>query len=222
VTWPETAAALRSEQDRLASLDELPTSAAHALIGGCFVCFASGPKAERAFAAAALLRGHKLLDVQMSRSTVDAPYEPGLLALRVGPVLEAAVRSLSRGPEVLLVNATGRDHPRRAGLALHLGSVLGIPTVGITDRPLIATASEPGPRRGDRSPLVAGGEIVGFFLRSRAGVRPIVVHAAWCTTPESAVAIVAHALLRARTPQPLRIARREARLARARRIAVSP
>lgn len=69
------------------------------------------------------------------------PYEPGLLALREGPLLEAAVRALPVMPDVLLVNATGRDHPLRAGLALHLGAVLELPTVGVTHRPVLAGAS---------------------------------------------------------------------------------
>jgi deoxyribonuclease V len=58
------------------------------------------------------------------------PYLPALLTLREGPLLEQAVRALPITPEVLVVNATGRDHPRRAGLALHLGAVLGLPSVG--------------------------------------------------------------------------------------------
>ena len=71
------------------------------------------------------------------------PYLPALLALREGPLLEQAVRALPIVPEVLIVNATGRDHPRRAGLALHLGAVLGLPTVGVTTRPLVAQGAWP-------------------------------------------------------------------------------
>src|SRR5205823_6008565 len=91
-----------------------------------------------------------------------APYEPGLLALREGPLLEAAVRNLPVEPELVLVNATGRDHPRRAGLAIHLGAALGLPTVGVTDRPLHATGSPPEDRRGATSPLALEGELVGY------------------------------------------------------------
>jgi hypothetical protein len=69
---------------------------------------------------------------------VGGPYLPTMLALREGPLLEQALRALPVAPEVLVVNATGRDHPRGAGLALHLGAVLGLPTVGVTTRPLVA------------------------------------------------------------------------------------
>ncbi|HEX9376922.1 MAG TPA: endonuclease V [Actinomycetota bacterium] len=69
-----------------------------------------------------------------------------------GPLLESALRALKAVPDVVLVNATGRDHPRRAGLALHLGAALDLPTVGVTERPLMATAGEPGPDPGAASP----------------------------------------------------------------------
>jgi deoxyinosine 3'endonuclease (endonuclease V) len=101
-----------------------------------------------------------------------APYVPGLLALREGPMLAAAVRALDCRPDLLLVDATGRDYPRRAGLALHLGAVLDMPTVGVTPRPLRAAGPEPGPRRGDWSPLELDGEAMGRWVRRRARTRP--------------------------------------------------
>ena len=70
--------------------------------------------------------------------TAGAAYLSGLLALREGALLSAAVHALGRSPEMLLVDATGRDHPRRAGMAVHLGALTGIPTVGVTHRPLLA------------------------------------------------------------------------------------
>jgi deoxyribonuclease V len=113
------------------------------------------------------------------------------------------------------VNATGRDHPRRGGLALHLGAVLGLPTVGVTHRTLLATGGWPPDERGASSPLVLEGERIGFWLRTRRGTRPLAVHAAWRTDADTAVAVVLAATRRARTPEPLRLARRAARRARA-------
>jgi deoxyribonuclease V len=143
-----------------------------------------------------------------------APYEPGFLALREGALLEAAVRALPELPEVLLVDATGRDHPRRAGLAFELGAVLDVPTIGVTHRPLLAEGDRPAEIRGARSPLLLEGELVGYWLRTRAGTRPLAVHAAWRTDPDTAVEVVLSAS-RTRTPEPLRRARRRAREARA-------
>jgi hypothetical protein len=83
---------------------------------------------------------------------VPSPYVPGLLARREGPILAAALAALDPCPELLLVNATGLDHPRGAGLAVHLGAVVDLPTVGVTRRPLIAAGTEPELRRGAAAP----------------------------------------------------------------------
>jgi deoxyribonuclease V len=148
--------------------------------------------------------------------TVPAGYQAGLLALREGPLLEAAVTSLQRRIAVLLVDATGRDHPRRAGLALHLGAVIGIPTIGVTHRPLLATGVPPPFKRGATSPLQIGADIVAYWVCTRSGTRPVVAHAGWRTSPETAVAVVlACSGQGARTPTPLGEARRVARETRA-------
>jgi deoxyribonuclease V len=123
------------------------------------------------------------------------------------------VRALQPAPDVLLVNATGRDHPRRAGLALHLGAVLEFPTVGVTHRPLLAQGEWPSDAA-DTSALRLGSDVVGHWLRTRPGVRPLAVHAGWRTDPDTAVAVVRAALTGRRTPEPLREARRLARRAR--------
>ena len=185
-------------------------------IGGCFVCFARGGTGpgnagDPAWAAAAV--GGEAVVV---RGEAGAAYEPGLLALREGPLLEAAVRALPWSPDVLLVDGTGRDHPRRAGLALHVGAVLAVPTVGITHRPLAAAGEWPADDRGATSPLLLDGELVGYWLRTRAGRRPLAIHAAWRTDPAAAVEVVRASAGAARTPTPLRRAREAARTARSR------
>lgn len=215
LAWPLTREELVEEQSRLAGLaPEAWSFWPEARVGGVFVCFArgeSGPgrAGDPAWAAAALGRSDAVV-----AGHAGAPYEPGLLALREGALLEAAARALPESPDVLLVDATGRDHPRRAGLALQLGAVLEIPTVGVTHRPLVAEGAWPAEAWGARSPLRVGGELVGFWLRTRAGTRPLAVHAAWRTDPETATEVVLSSA-RARTPEPLRRARRRAREARA-------
>ena len=143
-------------------------------------------------------------------------YRPGLLALRAGPLLAEALAGLSVRPEVVLVDATGRDHPRRAGLAVHLGAVTGLPTVGVTDRPPVASGAPPGTARGATSPLELDGEEVARYLRTRSGVRPVIVHPGWRTDLAAAVTVVLGASTEgSRTPVPLAEARRVAREARA-------
>lgn len=181
-------------------------------VGGCFVCFASD---DRGWAAATVVAGGRLRRSALAAGTAGGPYLPGLLFLREGTLLETAVRSLVRPPEVLLVNAAGRDHPCRAGLALHLGALLGLPTVGVTNRPLLAAGPPPGPERGASAPLRLDGEVVGAWVRTRPGARPLAVHAAWRTDPATAIAVVMAVVGTARTPEPLRHARRLAREARA-------
>jgi deoxyribonuclease V len=125
------------------------------------------------------------------------------------------VRALPVAPDVLLVDATGADHPRRAGLALHLGAVTGLPTVGVTHRPLLAQGEWPEDARGAHAPLTLDGDVVGAWLRTRRGARPVAVHPAWRTTLADAIEVVSTAALGHRTPESLRHARHRARIARA-------
>jgi deoxyribonuclease V len=143
--------------------------------------------------------GRRLLAWTVFQGQFAAAYEPGYLALREGALLEQAVLALPIRPEALLVNATGLDHPRRAGLAIHLGAQLGLPTVGVTERRL----------------LPGGGEEVARPVVTRTGSRPLIVHPGWRTDLDTAVQVVERLSFAARTPEPLREARRLARTARA-------
>jgi deoxyribonuclease V len=174
-----------------------------------------GARGDRAWAAAVVMRGRRTIADASIAGEAGAPYEAGLLALREGPPLEAAVRALPDAADVLLVDATGRDHPRRAGLALHLGVVLDVPTVGVTHRPLLAEGEWPAGSKGQTSPLMLEGEQVGAWVRRRDGARPVAAHSAWRTDVETAVRVVLGTAGSHRTPEPLRRARRLARLARA-------
>lgn len=208
------AAALADGGGREATLREL-------LVASAFAAFPRGEGGpghvgQTVVAAAVLWRRGRVLEQNVVRGETGAPYVAGLLALRCGALLEAAVRGLQQRPAVVLLDATGLDHPRRAGLALHLGARLGLPSIGVTNRVLVAEFEEPGEERGASSPLRAGTELVGHAVRTRAGTRPVLAHAAWRTTPELARDL-AFALTtgRWRTPLPLRSARTLARRARA-------
>lgn len=161
-------------------------------------------------------RADDVLAQAVVAARVPASYRPGLLALREGPVLAAAVASLDLPPDVLLVDATGLDHPRGAGLAVHLGAAAGIPTVGVTHRPLVATGPMPEPVRGATAPVTIDGRGVGYWVCTSTGARPVVAHAGWRTSPEAAArTVLAASTGAARTPVPLQEARRVAREARA-------
>jgi deoxyribonuclease V len=220
--WPITEEALVAVQRQLAA--ELPepwrAPAGARSVGGCFVCFergriGPGAAGDRGWAAATVLVDHDGAGVAVVAGRASAPYVPGLLAMRDGPLLEAAVRRLPASSDVLLVNATGRDHPRRAGLALHLGARLELPTIGVTSATLIARGDWPAEGPGAVSLLHIGDEVVGCWLRVRRGVRPLAIHPGWRTDVDTAVAVVMAATRGALTPEPLRQARRAAREARA-------
>lgn len=149
------------------------------------------------------------------QQAVSAAYVPGLLALREGPVLAAAIAALRQAPDVLLVDASGADHPRRAGLAVHLGWALDVATVGITRRPLRAQGAEPALVRGAWMPLTLDDAVVAASVCTRTGARPVVAHTGWRTDVETAVAVALAASTEgARAPVPLQEARRVAREAR--------
>jgi deoxyribonuclease V len=219
--WPPDVQSLIERQRELARAAAQPwrPGRGEQQIGGCWVSFSrglSGPgdAGDVAWVAAVVMRGGVLLEREVRRGVAGAPYLPGLLALRIGPLMDAAVRALSTRPDVLLVDATARDHPRQAGLALHLGVELDLPTVGITHRPLLAHGAWPGDRRGDISPLRLAGAVVGCWLRTRERVRPLVVHPGWRVDLTTTVDVVISTTGQHRTPQPLRCARQLARSAR--------
>jgi deoxyribonuclease V len=144
------------------------------------------------------------------------PYRPGFLALRQGPLLSAAVAALPATPDVMLVDATGLDHPRWAGLAVHLGAVVGLPTVGVTDRALRGVGEKPAAVRGARRPVTVEGRLVGYWVSTRSGARPVLAHAGWRTDAHTAAdAVLLASTAASRTPVPLQEARRVAREARA-------
>jgi deoxyribonuclease V len=219
--WPTTAEALIREQEELARANPPPWRPTEdAAFGGCFVCFVRGKAGpcqagDPGWAGAAIFRNNEIGASAIVTGAAGAAYRPGLLALREGPLLEAAVLGLVETFDLLLVNATGRDHPRRAGLALHLGAVLDVPTVGITHRLLVAEGDWPPDERGATSHFDVEGERAGYWLRSRRGTRPLAVHAAWRTDAETATAAATAIMGTLRTLEPLREARRLARTARA-------
>jgi len=107
--------------------------------------------------------------------------------------------------------AAGRDHPRRAGLALHLGAVLDVLTVGVTDDPLLATGDDLGRHGCRRRRSGSGGEVVAYRVWTRKGAKPVIAHAAWRTSAEIAEGTVLGSRALARWPAPMREARRLAR-----------
>jgi deoxyribonuclease V len=139
-------------------------------------------------------------------SEASFPYVPGLLSFREAPAVIAAYEQLSVRPDVLICDGQGIAHPRRMGLASHLGLWLGIPTIGCAKSWLCGEYDEPGIERGSWSPLVDQGETVGAVLRTRTGVKPLYVSVGHLCNLESATAIVLAAASQYRQPTTTRVA----------------
>lgn len=146
------------------------------------------------------------LERRVARRAVRFPYVPGLLSFREAPAALAALRKLSRSPDVLLCDGHGLAHPRRFGLACHVGVTCGVPTIGCAKRRHVGAFREPGRRRGSRAPLLDQGEVVGSALRTRHGVRPVFVSVGHLIDLPTAERIVLRAATRYRLPEPARLA----------------
>ncbi|MFF4652681.1 endonuclease V [Streptomyces sp. NPDC001380] len=176
---PRTEAEAVAEQERLRPLvDRLgpgPDPAAGGTVAGVDVAY---DDAHDLVAAAAVVLDAATLAV-VDRATavgrVAFPYVPGLLAFRELPAVLDALDRLTVRPGLVVCDGYGVAHPRRLGLASHLGLLTGIPSFGVakTTFTFTFTCEPPGPRRGDHSPLLDGGEEVGRALRTREGVKPV-------------------------------------------------
>ncbi|MCS7246104.1 MAG: endonuclease V [Thermomicrobium sp.] len=142
-------------------------------------------------------------------TTVTLPYVPGFLSFREAPAIMAAIRSLRRPPDLLLVDGQGRAHPRRCGLASHVGILLDVPTIGVAKSRLFGRYREPEHVRGAWTPLTADSEVVGAAVRTRVGAKPIFVSVGHRITLAEAILWVVR-LSRYRLPEPIRWAHRYA------------
>jgi len=136
------------------------------------------------------------------------PYVPGLLSFREAPAILAALRKLRHPPDVLMADGHGRAHPRRLGIASHIGVLTGLPTIGCAKSRLIGMHREPAGRRGARTALKDGSERIGTVVRTRDGLRPVFVSVGHRMTLRDAERIVLACSIGFRLPEPVRLADR--------------
>jgi deoxyribonuclease V len=134
------------------------------------------------------------------------PYVPGLLSFREGPVLVEAFCKLRREPDVFIFDGMGRAHPRRIGVASHMGLWLQKPTIGCGKTHLVGSFAPPAPERGSDSPLVDRDEVIGVALRTKDRVKPVYISPGHLIDLESAVALTLQCTTRYRLPEPIRAA----------------
>jgi deoxyribonuclease V len=134
------------------------------------------------------------------------PYVPGLLSFREAPTVLAAFARLPTRPDVVMCDGQGIAHPRRLGIASHIGLWLELPTLGCAKSLLCGRYAEPGPEPGDTSPLTHRGEVIGTVLRTKKNVTPVFVSPGHRIDQGSAVAVVRACGRKYRLPEPTRLA----------------
>lgn len=205
--WPQTPAQAIALQRALAShvkpVDDVGTVRR---VAGVDVGFPGGGQIARAAVAVLSFPDLQPVDQALAQLPVEFPYIPGLLSFRELPPVLAALARLAQLPDLLLVDGQGLAHPRRFGIACHLGVLTGLPSIGVAKTRLVG-AHDPVPdRRGAWVPLRDRGEVIGAVLRSRAGVRPIYVSVGHRISLENAVGLVMACTTRYRLPQTTRVA----------------
>jgi deoxyribonuclease V len=218
--WNLSYAEARRVQTELARRVEfVPLQRQPTLIAGLDCAFSKDGR--RIFAAAVVLRvagtragrgrgpeGFELEPVETASATQKTkfPYIPGLLSFREAPVCLEAVKKLTTRPDLFMIDGQGVAHPRRLGLASHLGLFLDRPAIGCAKSRLIGEFDEPGSEKGAWSPLRDGGEVVGAVVRTRSRVKPVFVSVGHKCRLEDAIRITLACATRYRIPEPTRLA----------------
>lgn len=148
----------------------------------------------------------EIVEKRVARVRVDFPYVPGLLSFRESPAILQAWKNLKGKPDVLLVDGHGLAHPRRFGIACHLGLLLDLPTVGCAKSILVGqfNTGKLKSKRGSSVPLMDGKECIGSVLRTRSGVNPLFVTVGHLSDLRTARQLVLNCSPRYRIPEPTR------------------
>jgi deoxyribonuclease V len=149
-----------------------------------------------------------LLDQSIALTPTTFPYVPGLLSFREAPVALVALERLAIRPDLLLIDGQGWAHPRRMGLACHLGLLSHIPAIGVAKSRLVGTHDPLPESRGSQAPLLHKGEVIGVVLRTRTNVKPIYVSIGHRVSLETAVAYTMACTPKYRLPETTRQAHR--------------
>ena len=142
---------------------------------------------------------------------IGFPYIPGLLSFREGPVVLDAIEKLTFSPDVLVFDGHGIAHPRRFGLACHMGLLMDIPSIGCAKSWLSGRYKEPDQEKGSNSCLRDGNEIIGAVVRTRKQVKPLFVSVGHRINLQDSIRIVLKCCRRYRLPEPIRLAHQLAR-----------
>ena len=207
--FPRTVARARAVQERLrARVITVDRMRPVRFVAGVDVGFERDGTVTRAAVAVLAWPSLALVETAVARRQTRFPYVPGYLSFRELPAVLVALRRLSQRPDLLVCDAHGYAHPRRIGLASHLGLVAGIPSIGAAKSLLIGTHAALPARRGSWRPLLDHGEIIGAALRTQTGLRPIYVSSGHRVSLPTAIDYVLRLCPRYRLPETTRQAHR--------------
>jgi deoxyribonuclease V len=213
--WPVTPEQAEEIQDRLRPLLEPAAPGPQAITTAAGLDVAYAEDSDRLAAAVVVLDIVTLAVVEQSvvHGTAAFGYVPGLFAFRELPALVEALERLTITPDLLVCDGHGLAHPKRFGLACHLGVLTGLPSIGVGKTRLLGTFDPPGAHRGDASALTDDGEIVGRVLRTQTSVNPVFVSVGHRIDLDAACRHVLALSPRYRLPETTRLADQLARRA---------
>lgn len=206
VSPTEAVAIQRELAKRVERADRLP--AGIRTVAGVDVGFEDAGSVTRAAVAVLDFPSLALVETAIARRPTAFPYVPGLLSFRELPAVLDAVAALGRMPDIFLCDGQGIAHPRRFGIASHLGVLLDRPSIGVGKTRLTGAHAEPGAQKGDWVPLMDKGEVIGAVLRTRPGVKPVFVSIGHRLCLETAIHLVLACTTRYRLPETTRQAHR--------------
>ena len=148
----------------------------------------------------------EIVEIQTASGNLEFPYIPGLLSFRELPLTIAACEKLSITPDLVIADGQGIAHPRRIGLASHLGIIMDIPTIGCAKSRLCGSHNEPANEPGNYTDLVDRDEIIGAVLRTKHGVKPVYVSIGHKISLDTAISWIINCCRGYRLPQPTRLA----------------
>lgn len=194
--------------DQFAKVEPLSGKPVLRTVAGVDVGFEAEGSITRAAVVVLSFPGLHLLHSAIARRPTTFPYVPGLLSFREVPAVLEALTSLSELPDLLLVDGQGVAHPRRLGIASHLGLLCDLPSIGVAKSILVGRHKPVADEFGAWQPLRDGGEVVGAALRTRPGVRPVYVSVGHRLSLETAIDLVLQCSRGFRLPEPIRQAHR--------------
>jgi len=205
VTPAEAVAIQQALRARVETTDRLP-QIRH--VAGVDVGFEDGGRVTRAAVAVLAYPDLQPVDRALARLPTRFPYVPGLLSFRELPAVLAAIEALAVRPDVYLCDGQGLAHPRRFGIACHLGVLIDAPSIGVAKTRLIGSHAEPPPEKGGWTPLQDGDEVIGAVLRTRTGVKPVYVSIGHRVSLATAIRLVLACTRGYRLPETTRQAHR--------------